>query len=78
MHRSIRAAALALALAALATGCEDTKKCPAGQTDCGGTCIDLRTTAVSCGACLNVCPTGAACVDGACQCPAGQVACDGA
>jgi Stigma-specific protein, Stig1 len=80
MHRSLRIIALAgvLALAALA-GCSDSgKKCPEGQTDCGGACVDLKTNAVSCGACLNVCPTGAACVDGACQCPAGQVDCDGA
>jgi hypothetical protein len=31
--------------------------CAAGQTNCGGTCVDLATSAMNCGACNNACPT---------------------
>ncbi|MFO0560756.1 MAG: DUF4215 domain-containing protein [Polyangiales bacterium] len=31
--------------------------CAAGQTNCGGTCVDLATSTMNCGACNNACPT---------------------
>ncbi len=42
--------------------------CPPGQTDCGGTCVDLATSATHCGACFNACP---AVFNGAPRCRAG-------
>jgi hypothetical protein len=41
--------------------------CPAGQTDCGGVCVDLSSHAGHCGACFNSCPLGAICDGGTCQ-----------
>ncbi len=70
-HAAARLAALAFVLA----GCHGGKRCPDGQTDCGGACVDLQTSAISCGSCLNVCAIGASCVQGVCACPAGQTAC---
>jgi len=41
--------------------------CPAGQTDCGGACVDLNADAAHCGACFNSCPLGGVCGGGVCQ-----------
>ena len=41
--------------------------CPAGQTDCGGVCVDLLSHAGHCGACFNSCPLGGFCSGGTCQ-----------
>jgi hypothetical protein len=46
--------------------------CPAGQTDCSGTCYDLQITEAHCGSCPNACGAGQACVAGSCfGCPGG-------
>jgi hypothetical protein len=46
--------------------CPDGTCCPAGQTNCGGTCFDLLTTDAHCGACETSCPAEQACVGGQC------------
>lgn len=51
--------------------------CPAGQTSCGGACVDTKTNAANCGACGNACPSGQSCQNGGCVCPAGQTKCAG-
>lgn len=48
--------------------------CPAGQVECGGTCINLATSATNCGACGTSCGGGSACSNGYC-CPTGTRAC---
>lgn len=56
--------------------------CAAGQTDCGGTCVDLATSTMHCGECFSACPAvfnGAPrCRMGACvpQCTAPATAYD--
>lgn len=54
--------------------------CPDGQTDCGGSCVDLTSHAGHCGACFNSCSLGGVCRGGVCgiNCPAGQTDCGGA
>lgn len=53
--------------------------CPAGQTDCGGTCVDLSSHAGHCGACFASCALGGICRGGACRvaCADGLAACGG-
>jgi hypothetical protein len=51
--------------------------CPAGQTFCGSTCVDLRTSNTNCGACGRACTGGSTCTAGMCTCPAGQTLCSG-
>ena len=58
------------------------KCCPAGQTSCGGTCVNTQNDPNHCGACSGasaVCTGGTVCSGGACQisCPGSQVNCDG-
>jgi hypothetical protein len=43
--------------------------CAAGQVDCGGTCADLASDPMNCGACGMMCQPGGACVSGACMQP---------
>lgn len=53
--------------------------CDAGLSLCGGTCIDLSTSASNCGACGNACQTkGEHCSGGKCMCPQGELSCSGA
>lgn len=40
--------------------------CPAGQTDCSGTCADLQTDEGHCGSCSIACSGGQTCVAGTC------------
>jgi hypothetical protein len=40
--------------------------CPAGQTDCGGSCVNLSSHAGHCGACFTSCPLGGICQGGVC------------
>lgn len=62
---------LALLVAVAGSGCTSTAvTCPAGQTSCGGTCFDLATDTLHCGACNVSCDVGATCVAGTCTCPA--------
>jgi len=41
--------------------------CGAGQTSCGGTCVDLSTDPTNCGACNATCTKAQHCVNGACR-----------
>lgn len=41
--------------------------CPAGQTNCGGTCVDLQTNSANCGMCARACMAGTSCAMGACM-----------
>src|SRR5262249_17021688 len=51
-----------------------TVPCPAGETDCSGTCVDTNTDPNHCGDCSTVCPAGDTCATGICVPPtvAGQ------
>lgn len=49
--------------------------CPAGQTDCGGLCVDTKTSAEHCGGCGLACEAGRPCESGMCACPMGQTLC---
>ena len=50
--------------------------CPAGQSVCGGVCVNLATDPANCGGCAAPCTSGLACSDGGCVvCPGTQVAC---
>jgi hypothetical protein len=51
--------------------------CPAGLSNCGGTCTNTRYDPRNCGGCGMVCGDTTFCVNGACSCPAGQQICDG-
>ncbi len=41
--------------------------CPAGQTHCGGFCVDLHLDDNNCGACNNACAAGESCRAGNCE-----------
>lgn len=41
--------------------------CDAGQTACGGACVDLQSDAAHCGDCDTACASGQSCVAGECQ-----------
>jgi hypothetical protein len=64
--------------------CAPGGRCAAGQTDCGGTCVDTCCNNNHCGACGNVCQAGLTCFEGICDCPSGlccaegEVVCNGA
>ena len=46
--------------------CGGLPPCAAGQSLCGGTCVNLQTSAANCGTCNAPCPAMAACVSGTC------------
>jgi hypothetical protein len=52
--------------------------CQAGQTFCGGGCVDTKSDPSNCGQCSNTCGSGLTCVGGQCACAvdAGQVLCN--
>jgi hypothetical protein len=50
------------------------KSCAAGQSDCGGTCVNLATSSTNCGECGATCPNGSTCQNGTC-CPTGTTLC---
>jgi hypothetical protein len=50
------------------------RSCAAGQSDCGGVCVNLATSASHCGACGAPCGPGQTCQNGYC-CPTGTVIC---
>jgi hypothetical protein len=58
--------------------CQSGICCGAGQTNCGGQCVDLSTNA-NCGACGNNCGTGSCQTDNGITkcCPSGQTNCNG-
>jgi len=62
-----------LAFTGLGTAFAKTKKCPSGQTDCGGKCVDTKTDPNNCGVCGTKCRSGL-CVNGLC-CPPGAGKC---
>jgi uncharacterized protein YkwD len=41
--------------------------CPAGQSSCGGTCIDTSSDPSNCGMCGRICSMGATCSGGSCM-----------
>ncbi|MDP3274013.1 MAG: hypothetical protein Q8Q09_02380 [Deltaproteobacteria bacterium] len=41
--------------------------CPAGQNQCGTSCVNLQTSATNCGGCGVVCGAGTTCVSGTCR-----------
>jgi hypothetical protein len=48
--------------------------CPGAQPGlCGGSCTDMATDLLNCGACGTACPPNVACVAGACVCPPAQL-----
>jgi hypothetical protein len=52
--------------------------CTAGQTLCGGACVDTRIDPQHCGACGVACGAGRNCVAGQCTCPPGRTDCTAA
>jgi hypothetical protein len=66
-----------LALSSLA-GCARELLCPQGESDCGGTCVSLRSDHANCGACGHACGPLEVCSAGACGCRVGIATCDGA
>lgn len=50
------------------------RACPAGQIECGGTCVNPATNSNACGACGRSCAAGTACSNGYC-CAVGTRAC---
>jgi glucosylceramidase len=73
--------ALALVLTVLAAACtkgaaDPGTICPAGQTACGATCLDVSGDSMNCGGCGIPCSAGQLCQAGACQCVSGTL-CNG-
>ena len=79
MNRSIVASGLAVLLL---VGCSSDPKesspsavCTAGQSQCGGTCVDTTSSQDNCGVCGNVCASGLTCQSAQCVCPPGDATC---
>ena len=73
--------ALALILSLLAVACTRGASfprtiCPAGQTACGETCLEVGADPMNCGGCGIPCSAGQLCQGGACQCASGTL-CNG-
>ncbi len=51
--------------------------CGAGEQLCRGACVDVRESALHCGACDRPCGGGRSCESGTCVCPSGQLDCGG-
>jgi len=79
MTRRLVHLALLAALAACGkTG--TTPPCAGGSVECAGTCVNLASDGMNCGACGTACAAGQACAAGACvlSCQAGLTSCAGA
>jgi len=73
MRRTVKAAVLAVSLAAACVGPP-----PTPCTECEGKCVDVQTDPKNCGACGKQCGPGSQCQEGACtSCPAGTTVCNG-
>ncbi len=57
--------------------CDHSLGCPAGQTRCQKSCVDLSLDSTNCGRCKHACPSSRTCTAGVCGCPEGTVLCDG-
>ncbi len=70
-----RALGLAAAVVVV-SGCVSAPPIPC--TDCGGSCVDVRSDVGNCGACGTKCADGQVCAAGKCElrCPAGLTQCD--
>lgn len=62
------------------TGMDGSAMCGAGETDCGGACVDTSSDPGNCGACGTACTGGQVCDMGACadMCSGGLENCSGA
>lgn len=81
MHRNTLAAAVLAALMT-STACAPSasEECKGASTECGGTCVDLQSDNLHCGACGRACGAGSACRGGTCStaapaCPPGEILC---
>jgi hypothetical protein len=54
----------------------DRAACPAGESSCGGACVNEQTDDHHCGGCEIVCKVGI-CQSGSCVCPGGETECNG-
>lgn len=76
MKRFFRVSLFSLLLA-LASACgEEAADCPAGESACGDSCVDIFTDPMNCGGCGNLCAAGELCIQGACGCPDGLESCE--
>ncbi len=50
--------------------------CKTGETDCSGTCVDIKTSSSNCGACGTACKTGESCSSGKCVTSSSGNTCD--
>jgi len=50
-----------------------TDECPAGETKCGQTCVNLQTDAIHCGSCDHSCQPGELCISATCVVPSYSV-----
>jgi hypothetical protein len=70
--------AMVTAFGLVLSGCPELgAECGEGLTSCFGQCVDLTSTATSCGACGVVCGPGQVCSEGTCKCPEGATPCAG-
>jgi predicted CxxxxCH...CXXCH cytochrome family protein len=78
MSRSLLAPLL-LAAALLAAGCSKSADCKGDAKVCGGSCVQLASDNLNCGACGAACATGQVCSQGRCAltCAAGLLECGG-
>ncbi len=53
-------------LALACAGCGATTQCPPAATRCDGTCFNLKTSPLHCGACGHACAAGEVCAAGSC------------
>lgn len=79
----LKRAGLGLLLASVLTACGGStsvqSQCLGASTSCSGTCVELTSDNLNCGACGNACAAGKVCSAGACAvtCAAGLVDCGG-
>lgn len=72
-HGIVKRLALGLALAVVASGCDNDPYCPEGKSWCWAQCVDLMSDNENCGRCDNTCEPGWDCVDGSCRDPCDEI-----